>query len=278
MTGDLGSTPDQWLLQAPLYKPLASGDDLEKAAHTILFWRGTVDAWCPGCGGTATLRGEVDEEKSRQKKLRAASTGFSNAGFTSPYWMTPFWKELRCTRQGHLFRFYFEFVGDNLIKVGQFPSLADIVADDSATVARAIGAERGRAFNTAIGLAAHGVGAGSVVYLRRIFESLVEEAHEVARGQDGWDESAYINERMRGRIRMLRAYLPDFVSDAPQLYGHLSSGVHELSDEECNALFPVLRTAIVVIAEERLEAKSRKSRAARVRELLANPSRVTGQG
>ena len=42
--------------------------------------------------------------------------------------------------------------------------------------------------NRAIGLASHGVGIGSFVYLRRIFERLVEEAHSKAITSAGWDE------------------------------------------------------------------------------------------
>jgi hypothetical protein len=38
-----------------------------------------------------------------------------------------------------------------------------------------------REFGKAVGLGAHGVGIGAVVYLRRIIESLIEEAHQTAK-------------------------------------------------------------------------------------------------
>lgn len=58
-------------------------------------------------------------------------------------------------------------------KVGQFPSLADIADDEARNYCKILGQHDSREFSRAIRLAAHGVGIGSFVYLRRIFERLI---------------------------------------------------------------------------------------------------------
>jgi hypothetical protein len=45
--------------------------------------------------------------------------------------------------------------------------------------------KRYKKFTKGLGLAAHGVGIGSFVYLRRIFENLIEEAHTATQQDTG---------------------------------------------------------------------------------------------
>jgi hypothetical protein len=77
-------------------------------------------------------------------------------------------------------------------KMGQYPSLADLVTAEIRKYRKFLGADAHREFSRAIGLAAHGVGIGSFIYLRRILENLIEEAHQAAQHSKGWNESAYI--------------------------------------------------------------------------------------
>jgi hypothetical protein len=86
-------------------------------------------------------------------------------------------------------------------------------------------------FSKAVGLASHGVGIGSFVYLRRVFESLIEEAYLTQRNSADWNEKSYIESKMDGRIKILEGVLPEFLVQNRTLYGILSKGIHELSEQ-----------------------------------------------
>uniref|UniRef100_UPI00196A02CC hypothetical protein n=1 Tax=Fundidesulfovibrio putealis TaxID=270496 RepID=UPI00196A02CC len=64
----------------------------------------------------------------------------------------------------------------HVVKVGQYPGLADFYLPQISKYRKMLGNHYGE-FSKAIGLMAHGVGIGSFVYLRRIIEKLVGEAH-----------------------------------------------------------------------------------------------------
>lgn len=46
------------------------------------------------------------------------------------------------------------------------------------------------------------------------------------------------------RIKMLQGYLPDVLIKNTTIYGILSKGIHELSEEECREYFPVVKECI----------------------------------
>ena len=118
-----------------------------------------------------------------------------------------------------------------------------------------------REFTKAIGLAANGVGIGSFVYLRRIFEYLVFEAHEVAKSKNpSFDKTAFTSGRMNEKIQMLSGYLPDYLVEHHAIYGILSKGIHELGEEDCKKYFPILKASIELILDEKLEAYQKEMR------------------
>ena len=143
-----------------------------------------------------------------------------------------------------------------MTKIGQYPSRADLdfgSLDDvfDSELNSSLRSELG----TAIGLRAHGVGVGSFVYLRRIFESLVEEAHKLAAEQEGWNEPTYLAKRMPEKIKALRDYLPSRLVRTANLYSILSKGIHELSEDECKKYFDLVFDAIKMILVEQQEDK-----------------------
>ncbi len=143
-----------------------------------------------------------------------------------------------------------------IIKIGQNPSAAELEFGslDEAFDKELSGSFR-RELGTAIGLYAHGVGIGSFVYLRRIFEALVEEAHQVARQDENWDESKYHRLRVSEKLDLLRGYLPSRLVQTAHLYGILSLGIHELSEKDCLESFELVKGAIELILKERHEVK-----------------------
>lgn len=139
---------------------------------------------------------------------------------------------------------------DFIEKAGQYPSVADMHIAQIKQYSKVLGKEYLRDFTRAIGLAANGVGTGSYVYLRRIFEHLVDEISKAAIAAGEIDKDAFNTSKMDNKLKMLENHLPDVMKDNKSLYGVLSKGIHELSEKECLLYFPVLRQVIELILDD----------------------------
>ena len=260
---------EDWLLNLPLYTPVALGPKIDDAVEEILLFEGTLDSYCPDCQQNATFMGvhSVGAEKTKAEEQQQVYVNRFAIGHLEAkkearkLWQLPvFSKAMVCTRAGHFVHFHFVSKSDAIIKIGQNPSLSDMATGETAQFEKALGKTRLRELNKAIGLAAHGVGIGSFVYLRRVFESLIEEAHQNAAKVPTWDEAVYQTGRMKEKISMLNGFLPEFITQHLNLYGILSLGVHELTEEECMRNFEVLKSSILVVAEEKMHEIQRAKR------------------
>lgn len=153
-----------------------------------------------------------------------------------------------------------------LMKVGQFPSVADIHIGQVKQYDKVLEKPILKEFTKAIGLAANGVGIGSFVYLRRIFENLIYEVLEEAK--DLIDIEAFKTQRMDEKIETLKNYLPPFIVENKQIYGILSKGIHELEEEECLAYFDCMRNSIELILNERLVQIEKKKKEEQVKKSI----------
>ena len=141
---------------------------------------------------------------------------------------------------------YIVLTTDNsMMKIGQYPSVADMTFPELDAYKHVISKEDRKELGTAIGLFASGVGAGSYVYLRRILERLVYQAKETA--ANVIDNEMFERARVAEKIKMLEGYLPDILVKNATIYGILSKGIHELSEEECRKYFPVVKGCIYQI-------------------------------
>lgn len=162
---------------------------------------------------------------------------------------------IRCVRDGHVLTYYFHFDRETskFMKVGQFPSVADFQIQDIKKYKNLLTKEKLREFAKAIGLAANGVGIGSFVYLRRIFEDLISEAYSLALKDQKIDADSFVKERMDKKIVVLKDYLPEFLFQNRSLYSILSVGIHSLSEEDCLMHFDAVKVGIELILDEKLE-------------------------
>ena len=134
---------------------------------------------------------------------------------------------------------------NSMMKIGQYPSIADMTFPELDAYKHVISKEDRKELGTAIGLFANGVGAGSYVYLRRILERLIDQAK--ARAGDKVSDEEFEQARVAERIKMLQGYLPEIFIKNKTIYGILSKGIHELSEEECREYFPVVKGCIYQI-------------------------------
>ena len=131
------------------------------------------------------------------------------------------------------------------MKIGQYPSIADMTFPELDAYKHVISKEDRKELGTAIGLYASGVGAGSYVYLRRILERLIYQAKETA--GDTVNDEKFRQAKVAERIKMLEGHLPEALTQNTVIYGILSKGIHELSEEECRKYFPVVKECIYQI-------------------------------
>ena len=102
----------------------------------------------------------------------------------------------------------------------------------------------------AVGLFAAGIGVGSFVYLRRIFERIIVSASERAITEGKLKKENVETAPISNKIKLLSEYLPELLVNSPVFYGIVSKGIHELSEEDCLEFFPIMKSFIVMILRQ----------------------------
>ncbi len=235
-------SPEDFCLAEPLYDSYRYAYTKRDGFFSIEHFKGTLDFFCPECGTHSVFR------LAREPKYKDTS-------YVQNYL---FALDFVCSRDaGHQATFIFRAHKGVLQKIGQFPSLADIATPDLRKYRPILGNERFRELVRGVGLATHGVGVGAFVYLRRIFEWLIEQARMAASAEAGWSEEAFSRARMEEKITLLASHLPEFLVKNRGLYGILSVGVHTLSEEQCLNAFPAVKVAIELTLDDLLKSYER---------------------
>jgi hypothetical protein len=230
-------------LNTPLYRKF--GFEKGHQFFNIEYFEGTIDCHCHGCG-----RHSVFACDKREYQEHGAQ--YSNYVFVLSF---------KCTRNsGHRMLFVFRAHEGILEKIGQFPSLGDLAGPDLQKYRPVLTDERYSELVRGVGLASHDVGIGAFIYLRRVFENLIESAHSIAKLETGWDEPLFEKSRMDEKIQLLKDKLPTFLVENRVLYKILSSGVHELSEQECLKAFPAVKLGIELILDDELERHKREKK------------------
>jgi hypothetical protein len=211
-----------------------------------------IDGFCPDCSQYSVFyRG------SPQLK------GGDHAGEHPRFFETNFC----CSRDGnHRIKIYVLAGNNEIEKVGQYPSLADIANDAAKLYRRVLSTEDRAELSRAVGLASHGIGIGSFVYLRRVFERLIATRKE----SSGIEPGDFAGKRMGEQIEILKDHLPSFLVEHKSIYGILSKGVHELTEQDCLAFYDVLHESILVILEDDRRKREDEERRKRLSETIKN--------
>lgn len=163
--------------------------------------------------------------------------------------------ELKCTRKETplVILLKNDWKNQRLCKVGQSPSIADMHIAQVRQYDKVIEKNDLKDFTRAIGLAANGIGIGSFVYLRRIFERLIAEiaSQQIALGV--FSKEDFNRLRMNEKIDLLKETLPEFIVEQKNIYGIISKGIHELSEQECLDMFDAMRFSIEMILDAKLD-------------------------
>lgn len=252
-------SPKAFHLEMPPYHDfdLSIGMDEEKI-YELLSNRKTIDAYCIWCDKEGVFR----------------AYNYLSDNVSIPRWTTRhnglIEIEYRCTRnESHAYHTYYFKAGNFFTKVGQFPSVADFQIPQAEKYRKILGEEEYKEFTRGIGLSAHGVGIGSFVYLRRVFENLIEEAHQKAKTENkAFSDEAYMRARMDDKIEMVKEHLPEFLVENRSLYAILSKGIHDLGEDECLQYFETVKIGIEQILDEKIIVKEKADKAISARNAI----------
>lgn len=234
----------EFCLSVPLYKAYELDESLKNRLYHLVTAAENIDCYCVDCRKHSVFNGEtIDLGPSYNFNLNDRL----------------FIKKFSCSRfPSHLMYFFFQIKAKHIFKIGQSPSHADISMPELMKYRKVLAENDDyKEFHRSVGLSAHGIGIGAFVYLRRIFEKLIEKAHGIAQKQAGWDESVYQSSRISERIVLLKEHLPEFLVQQKALYGILSKGIHELTEQDCLEAFPAVKLGIELILDEELEKQKR---------------------
>lgn len=210
-----------------------------------------------------------EEEKEREKEYNQTLKKLEGITF--------FKRTFSCPKEpymnSHKLIFFLKIENGKLSKIGQSQSVASLQKNDIKGL-QELNKKIYKEYNSAIGLASHGIGIGAFVYLRRIIEKhiIIPEGEKmITSGQITKEDF----ERMRfaEKIKTVKNNIPDFLVENKSIYGILSKGIHELTEKECKTYFPVVKSAIDIILKDLItkkeEEKSRNQLKIKLEELAA---------
>lgn len=173
---------------------------------------------------------------------------------------------LQCAkcREAHFISLLFK--GDNIVKIGQYPSFAgkekhelerykNIIAKYYIELIRSV-----NAYSQHMGIAAF-------VYLRRIYEHIVEK--EYAELPDSTKKSnASFDDKMKAVDKKIHIIPNELDSQKSKIYSILSKGIHEYEEDECYELYPMMKVIIIMMLDRYLSEKERKKQLKDITETL----------
>jgi hypothetical protein len=244
--------PEYFFFKLPIYKSVTITE--ENVGHLNVLFQ----------FGTHSMNDVTVEGYNPNIKQKSTFGGWAN-GATGDHFMTYGGVEkisIKCRRNGDIFSFFIFYDPENnkMMKVGQYPSIADLQIQEVKKYNKVLSPEKLKEFTKGIGLAANGVGIGSFVYMRRIFEHLIFEGFKENVDELKMQEKDFRVLRMEEKILLLKDYLPQFLVENSKFYSILSLGVHALDEEECLSYFGVIKLGIEIMLDQKLEQKLKKQK------------------
>lgn len=179
--------------------------------------------------------------------------------------------ELKCKRKDNDYlKFYFITWGDIIIKIWQYPALADLqFAEIWKKYDQILDKEDLINFKKAIWLYTHSAWAWSFIYLRKIFENLIWNTFTDNKASISKNKDDFKKLHMSEKVKIIKGFLPDEISSFMSIYKILSVGVHELSEQDCLKYFNIMKLSIELILEEKIKANKEKERNDKITKELA---------
>lgn len=209
---------------------------------------GVVDCYCTGCRKETSFIIRAFNPVSRGGGLsngdRIDKTSFAQlSGLLAV-----------CQRDNTVYQYAFICHNNKLTKVGQWPSVADVAFGELKTIDHSLEEQDRKELGQALGLYSHDAVIGAFAYLRRVFERMIERAYRSYQ-QAGNQISGFNTLKMDQKIAELREVLPENVVEHSAVFSVLSLGLHELTDEDCRDIFPLMKAVIFQMLEAEEHAR-----------------------
>lgn len=239
--------PYTFFFELPIYTPIVINDQNKSDYFNLVYYVDTLDAYNPTLKENTTYTINTCIKNNKNYFYQYGGMEYCI---------------LTCVRTKELIYvfIFFDIKNSTIQKIGQYQSIADFHISQIKKYDKVLSKEKLKEFTRAIGLAANGVGIGSFVYLRRIFEDLIEEAHLKAKITNAWDDEKFAKQRMSEKIELLKEFLPAFLVENKTIYGILSIGIHSLKEEECLAYFETVKVGIELILDEKVDLLIKKKK------------------
>jgi len=240
------------IFKVPLYEKIGLPEDMKLKGILFGTLGAKVDGYCPYCKNSTTFRFNVSRPTGLKQTEDLETYVKDKEGFVQRF--------MTCARQDkHLVSYFFLFEEQCMVtKVGQHPSVADLTINEAANYRQVLEESDATELHKAIGLAAHGVGIGSFVYLSRTFERLIFKRFFELQKEMGWNEDDFKRMQMDEKVAFLDGHVPKFLVENRKLYSLLSTSIHELDEQRClDAFSPIFSSLKFVLEEEKRRKKKR---------------------
>ncbi|GAB2792493.1 hypothetical protein GCM10027275_41780 [Rhabdobacter roseus] len=261
--------PYKFYFEESIYKEYSYTEENLEELYKLIYFSGKVDSYCPYCKKESIFKAypkfpEAKDQSqfSYSKNLLGSFEKFKEEKDISHFHNSEFTISFKCERieySDHIIRFYIKFITEDYIKykffkIGQYPTLAELKDYKTQPYKKVLGNVKYSELNKGIGLASHGIGIGSFVYFRRIFEHLIFESYEANKEimDASIEKGDFTRLSMDKKISFLKPFLPKFLFDNKDIYGILSTGIHKLEEKKCLELYPTIELGIKLILEEKL--------------------------
>ncbi len=231
-----------------------------------------INVYCPKCAETRVFSSEAikmyrdegdimefsleEQVVSYQSEIKKPIPHFVDAPERSWQWNNAFFAndvrvmvfQFKCAMDElHRIDYIVLTEGNRMKKIGQYPSVADLSFPELKNYQKVMSKDDVKELKRAIGLHANGIGVGSYVYLRRIFERILDKTSKKAIEDGKVEVEKYKQAHVDEKIKMLSSYLPESMNGNAVFYKIVSKGIHGLSEEECLEYFPVLKSYIMMV-------------------------------
>lgn len=248
----------------------------EQAIRSWLWkWAGAdyrFDCYCVDCSKESIFTSHGDAQVKKDEKFIPTISGGGNSRRPQMAF-GDYTRTFSCSRiYSHKIVVLLRVTDTNVEKIGQFPSLASIALPHIERFQPILGDERIRELKKASGLFSHGVGAGSLIYLRRTLETIVENAIAEAKGEGAKFDLDFDKARFEEKVLEVRQYLPEEFVENRKLYSIVSAGLHGLTESECLSIFPVTLHGIELALSVEMNRREQKNKARLVRSQVQSKS------
>ena len=160
-----------------------------------------------------------------------------------------------------------------IMKIGQYPSIYELNEEiNNKEFIKMLGDEYAGYYKNACSLYSFNTCIGAMIYLRRIFEKILLDTYEEQKENIDIKLVDFKKLRMEDKLKQLKIYLPDilFEQGFNVIYTKISDGVHNLTENECQEIFPILKTAIEEILIDKLEIQEKQKRRTEISNKISN--------